>query len=177
MLPYLRKPSPLAGVFSCAILLAPPGSYASDPPERGKAPPAPAQVATSPSVVNLPSHPEGASAAGASAKVLVRQLNIKGNTRFSTSALLSQTRWQPNQELDLAQLQQLAQQIQAFYHEQGYFLARAYLPPQHNTGGSITIEILEARYGKVDVNNPQGQAKARHLAGVLLYRSGPKPRQ
>ncbi len=168
MLPYVRKPSPLAGVFSCAILLAPVSVYAADPPERGKAPLAPAQVATPPSVASPAPAAAAAGATGGAAKVVVRQVNIKSNTLFPESVLLAKTGWVANQELDLAQLQQMAQQIQEFYHKQGFFLARAYLPPQNNSDGSVTIEVLEAHYGKIVLNNPQQLANRQ-----VAYLTGP----
>ncbi|MEN9867661.1 MAG: hypothetical protein RL748_3251 [Pseudomonadota bacterium] len=156
MLPHVRKPGPLAGVvkFVAVSCLGIAPCMAAEPPERGKAPIAPAQVTPPTAVISVPSSNLPPAAPGG-ARVVVRTLQIKGNTRFLASLLLAKTGWVANQELDLAGLQQLALNIQDYYHQQGFFLTRAYLPPQHNTEGNVTIEVLEAHYGKVVVTNPQ----------------------
>ena len=90
--------------------------------------------------------------------------------------MLAQAGFAANSELDLAQLQQMAQKIQEYFQAKGFFLTRAYLPPQRNTDGMVTIEILEARYGKVQVNNPA--ALASHQVGWLKHelKAGEMPR-
>jgi hemolysin activation/secretion protein len=45
--------------------------------------------------------------------------------------------------LNLAELQEAANAITQLYHQSGYFLARAYLPKQDVTAGSVTIAISE----------------------------------
>lgn len=108
-------------------------------------------------------------------KALVRALQIKGNTRFDNQILLAQTGFVANTELDLAQLQQMAQKVQDYYQAQGFFLARAWLPPQHDADGMVTIEILEARYGKVQVNNPSSLASRQVAWLTRELKSGETP--
>lgn len=174
---------PLLGVVCCASILTQGSALAADVPERGKAPLGQTQVTPPPvatpgvsRVISLPSATASGSQADAGPKVLVRQLRIKGNTRFSESVLLAQTGFVANSELDLATLQQMAQKVQDYFQAQGFFLTRAYLPPQHNADGEVTIEILEARYGKVQVNNPAALANAQVTWLTQDLKSGETPR-
>lgn len=87
---------PLLGVVCCASLLTQATVLAADVPERGKAPLGPAQVspgaaaeppAAVPAPAATPSNqlvtvPAGNAAQAGGPKVMVRQLQIKGNTRF-----------------------------------------------------------------------------------------------
>ncbi|MHB8564929.1 MAG: ShlB/FhaC/HecB family hemolysin secretion/activation protein [Acidiferrobacteraceae bacterium] len=53
----------------------------------------------------------------------------------------------------LAQLDALAHKISHYYHQHGYFLSYAYIPPQTLKHGTVHIAILEARYGKTTLQN------------------------
>lgn len=92
----------------------------------------------------------------------VKAFVIEGNQVFSDQelqALLDDLR---GQELDLGGLRDAAQRITAHYQQQGYLLARAFLPAQEIDGGVVRIEVMEGRYGRVELNN---QSRARD--GVL----------
>ena len=56
-------------------------------------------------------------------------------------------------ELTLSQLDELAGRITDYYHNQGYPLARAIIPAQTISGGVVRMEIIEARYGKINLDN------------------------
>jgi len=47
-------------------------------------------------------------------------------------------------------LREVVQRITALYREQGYFLARAVLPPQDVTDGVITVRVLEGQLDSAD---------------------------
>jgi hemolysin activation/secretion protein len=132
---------------------------AAEPTERGKAAPGATALAPRPVPIALPATSDKVAAGGP--KVQVRLLAIKGNTVFDSAMLLAQTGFVANGTYDLAQLQQMAQKVQDYYQSQGYFLTRAYLPQQHNDEGRVMIEVLEARYGKVDLQNPANLAARR----------------
>ncbi|CAN7212910.1 ShlB/FhaC/HecB family hemolysin secretion/activation protein [Aquipseudomonas alcaligenes] len=109
------------------------------PPTDGVLPePAPARPALS-----LPSD----------VKVRVTAFRITGAREFSEAHLLALLADSTDRELSLAQLQGLAERITAHYREQGYLLARAYLPAQDIQDGLLTIAVLEGRLGKIDVDN------------------------
>lgn len=109
------------------------------PPTDGVLPePAPARPALS-----LPSD----------VKVHVSAFRITGAREFSEAHLLELLADSTDRELSLAQLQGLAERITAHYREQGYLLARAYLPAQDIKDGLLTIAVLEGRLGKVQLDN------------------------
>jgi hemolysin activation/secretion protein len=54
-------------------------------------------------------------------------------------------------ELTLADIESLAARITALYRENGYILARTYVPAQEIRGGVVEIAVLEGRVGKIDI--------------------------
>ncbi|MCL6250838.1 ShlB/FhaC/HecB family hemolysin secretion/activation protein [Altererythrobacter sp. KTW20L] len=92
-----------------------------------------------------------ASAAGPSVQVNV--LRISGQTLYSEAELIEASGFVPGTLLNLIQLQTLAAEITAFYNSRGYFLSQAYLPAQDVSSGSVTIAVVEARYGEVSIDN------------------------
>ena len=85
--------------------------------------------------------------------VRVNMLQVTGQSIFSDTDLVAASGFVTGGDFNLRQLRQLAARISAFYNERGYFLAQAYLPPQDLSGGSVTIAVIEGRYGKIGLNN------------------------
>lgn len=54
-------------------------------------------------------------------------------------------------DVNLAELQALAQAITAQYREHGYFLAQAIVPVQQVKDGVVEISVIEGRLGQVNV--------------------------
>ena len=99
------------------------------------------------------SAPQAAITTGpAGPKIAVGSLRLSGMSRFSESELIAATSFKPNSQLDLNDLHGLAAQITNYYNARGYFLAQAYVPAQDITGGSVTITVIEGRYGKIGLN-------------------------
>lgn len=86
-------------------------------------------------------------------KLQIKAFRITGAREFSEAHLLALLADSTDRELSLAQLQGLAERITAHYREQGYLLARAYLPAQDIKDGLLTIAVLEGRLGKVQLDN------------------------
>lgn len=86
-------------------------------------------------------------------KLQIKAFRITGAREFSEAHLLALLADSTDRELSLAQLQGLAERITAHYREQGYLLARAYLPAQDIRDGLLTIAVLEGRLGKVQLDN------------------------
>ncbi|RYE64723.1 MAG: ShlB/FhaC/HecB family hemolysin secretion/activation protein, partial [Oxalobacteraceae bacterium] len=110
-----------------------------------------------------------ADSSDAGPSVSVAALHITGNTKFSESELLATTGFVPGTALTLPQLRALAGRISSYYQARGYFLAQAYLPAQDVDAGTITIAVIEGRYGKIDVRNAARLADripARVLRGL-----------
>lgn len=117
--------------------------------------------------IDRPAAPVVADAGGA--EVRVDALEVTGQTLFSEQQLVAASGFRPGSALNLSDLRALAARITRFYNERGYFVAQAYLPAQDVTGGSVTIAIVEGRYGSVAINNQAalsgGQARGA-LAGI-----------
>jgi hemolysin activation/secretion protein len=88
-----------------------------------------------------------------SAPFMVQSIQIVGNTLFDTPTLLALVAQAQGQMLTLPQLGELATRITAYYQSRGYPLARAIIPAQTITQGVLRIEVIEARYGKVSLDN------------------------
>jgi hemolysin activation/secretion protein len=57
----------------------------------------------------------------------------------------------PKDSLTLQQLQEIAASVAQYYRERGFFLVRAYIPPQTIHDGIVHIRILEGILGNVSV--------------------------
>lgn len=83
--------------------------------------------------------------------IVVKTFTLAGPiTAFTPAQLQTALAGFVNRPLSLAELQEAANAITQLYRQSGYFLARAYLPKQDVTAGSVTIAITE---GLLDANN------------------------
>lgn len=83
----------------------------------------------------------------------VKRIAITGNTLFDTATLHALVADVEGKNLTLAQLDEVAGRITDYYQRHGYPLARAIIPAQTIKDGVVTIEVIEARYGKVRLDN------------------------
>lgn len=83
--------------------------------------------------------------------MLVKKFRVTGNTVISARRLESLIRSEEGKELSLEELREVASRITDYYATQGYFLARAYLPPQDVREGVIEIAVLEGYVGGIEV--------------------------
>lgn len=105
--------------------------------------------------LNLPDAPADP-AADAGPRLQVNGFTLEGNSALGSEELLGLLADLPGKELSVGQLQAAANRITRRYREQGYPLARAYLPAQEIEGGVVKIAVLEGRYGEIKVDNPMG---------------------
>jgi hemolysin activation/secretion protein len=88
-----------------------------------------------------------------SAPFLVKTLLISGNTRFDTATLHALVAQAEGRSLTLAELHAFVARLSDYYHEHGYPLARAIVPAQTIASGIVRIDIIEARYGQITLEN------------------------
>jgi hemolysin activation/secretion protein len=88
-----------------------------------------------------------------SAPFLVKRIRIKGNVAIATATLHALVRDAEGKSLTLSQLYDLAALITDYYHHHGYPLARAIIPAQTIQEGEVEIDIIEAHYGKIELEN------------------------
>ncbi len=131
-------------------------------------PPPPEQPAAIPEIQTAPRATEpDTGATGRS--VVVNALHVTGQSLYSEADLTAASGFTPGASLNLAELRALAARIADYYNKRGYFLTQAYLPPQDITSGSVTIAVVEARYGEVAISNTSNlhDGVARGLLGGL----------
>lgn len=164
--------------LTAAVLALPLAALAAGPttPDAGTllqqlkpvAPPEPAS--TQPPVLKPPA--KAAQTARPSAPFLVRAIRISGNTLFDTATLHTLVADAEGQPLTLAQLEAVAERITTYYQTHGQPLARAIVPAQTVREGTLTIEVVEARYGQVSLSN-QSRVRSGLLQNMLSpLRSG-----
>ena len=86
-------------------------------------------------------------------KILVKSLQVTGQTLYSEAPLIAIAGFIPERELTLTELRAMATKIADYYHLHGYFVAQAFLPAQDIKDGAVTIEVIEGRYGNITVRN------------------------
>jgi len=109
--------------------------------------------APSPSGTGLTIKPTEATGLPPSASFLVQSIQITGNTLFDTAALHAVVADEQGQSLTLAQLGELAARITSYYQNNDYPLARAIISAQTIASGIVRIEVIEASYGKISLDN------------------------
>jgi hemolysin activation/secretion protein len=125
----------------------------SGTPLREMQQPVPAPAKPAPPVPRIETPERPALTAPAATRFQVKVIRVTGNTVFSAAQLEALVSEFAGRELGLAELQEAAARITRFYRENGYPVARAYLPAQDVRDGVVEIAVLEGRYGKVELDN------------------------
>ena len=84
---------------------------------------------------------------------LIKEFNFIGNTVFSNDELNKLVESYKNQQLGMNKLKEITSIVTKYYRDNGYFVARAYLPQQTIKDGIIEIAIIEGTYGGFDLKN------------------------
>lgn len=156
-------------LFSAALLALSQSAFAQIPPGAGgqmqQIPPEPVLKKAAPQIriepVGTP-----ASTAADSVKIPVNSLNVTGQSLYSEAELIALTEFKPGSEVSLAELRAMAAKIANHYRRNGYFVAQAYLPAQDIRDGSVTIAVIEGRYGSVTLRNQTNLSDGR-VNGLL----------
>jgi hemolysin activation/secretion protein len=101
-----------------------------------------------------------------SAPFLTTKFQIIGNTLFDTQILHALVADAEGKQLILSQLDELATRITKYYNDHNYPLARAIIPAQTIQSGVVRIEVIEARYGMVSLDN-KSQVKDSLVAAIV----------
>lgn len=86
-------------------------------------------------------------------RIAVKAIRVTGNSVFAAHDLEALVADLIGDEHTLAELDQGAARITAYYRERGYVVARAYLPEQEIKDGVIVINVLEGLVGQQRVDN------------------------
>ncbi len=106
---------------------------------------------------------------GAGPSFFVKKVKIEGNTLFSNEILDPIVDLgEEGLELTLGLLSLMAQEVSAHYSQEGYFLAKAYIPEQELIDDTVVMKIDEGKIGKISV-----EKNKRTNAADLLKRMRP----
>lgn len=97
---------------------------------------------------------------------IVKRIQITGNTLLPHGRLRSLVIGYEGKMLTLSDLGDLADRISAAYLRAGYPLVRVYVPAQTLADGVVKLAVVEARYGKVALQN-QSAVKDGPLQSTL----------
>lgn len=124
------------------------------------------------SKLELNIEPEEKGSPQSTARFLVKHIDITGNTELPTELLHAAVAPSEGKELSLGDLDALALQISGIYHKHGYPLATAYVPAQTVKDGTVRIDVAEARYGAVTINNQSYVSNRVLNASLAPLKSG-----
>jgi hemolysin activation/secretion protein len=102
----------------------------------------------------------------------LKSIQIVGNTAFDTETLHTLVADAEGTSLTLVQLHERVARITDYYQRHGYPLARAIIPQQVIDSGIVRIEIIEARYGKISLENTSRVHDSLLLSTLSPLQSG-----
>lgn len=100
--------------------------------------PAPSETITVPS-----SEPQQMPAEAASIKFVLKEIQLSGNTAFSTGQLASYWKDMLGKEILLADVFELAKKLTVKYRESGYILSQVIVPVQDIQNGIVKLKVIE----------------------------------
>lgn len=83
----------------------------------------------------------------------VKAIELIGNRELPLASLSPLVADAAGKSLTLPELEAIAQRVTKFYRANGYFVARAYIPAQEVSGGTIRIRVVEGNYGQFILKN------------------------
>ncbi len=89
---------------------------------------------------------------GAGPKFIVKKIEVKGNTLIDDATLASILEVGDGLEVTLGILHLIAQEITSLYAMEGYILTRVYVPEQEIVNGTVTLQVVEGKLGKIEVS-------------------------
>jgi hemolysin activation/secretion protein len=112
-------------------------------------------------------------------RITVTQFVFTGNTVFDDAALQPLVAPYLNKPISLGQLYEAADAVAEFYAHKGYTLANVAVPAQKVTGGTVTLEVIEGRVGRIDFDGNHRyhddvlHSYVSHTQPGQVYQSGP----
>ena len=102
-------------------------------------------------------------------KFQLNSVTFEGNRVILTDKLQSLVQKYIGQTIDVPTLNEIANVITAYYEKKGYFLSKAYVPPQTIKDGQVIIKIREGRLGDVIIkgNNRYDEEGIRNTLKIV----------
>jgi hemolysin activation/secretion protein len=99
--------------------------------------------------------------------VVVKKINISGNTLITESELQAVIDSYRNRPLTMDELQRAADAIVQFYLDRGY-LVRTILPKQDVTEGTVRIQVIESSFSGSEI---EGKAEGKRITESRLKKT------
>lgn len=84
-------------------------------------------------------------------RISIESIEFEGNEAIPSDEIGSWIEDWLEKKLTILDIYKICKTIDQRYAERGYFLARAYPPPQEIKGGRLTVRILEGRIGSIRI--------------------------
>jgi hemolysin activation/secretion protein len=98
--------------------------------------------------------------------LLVRHFKVEGTELVSEAEIRDIVAPYENRKLTLAQIYEAADKITTLYRDKGYLLAKAYVPAQNATRGTLKIKVVPGKYGTIALQN-NSLVRDAFLHGVI----------
>lgn len=160
------------------LLVSPAFAQLSTRPDAGTILETPRQIPTLPEPGGPPAVvvpvPPPAATFDRSVQLTPAAFRVQGNTLIAEADIQGVLQPYVGKSIDMAGLLQAAAAVRQLYRERGYILTEAYLPQQQfsATGGTVTIQVLEARVGKATVRL-EGSGLSPTLADSIVRQALP----
>ncbi|TAJ75545.1 MAG: ShlB/FhaC/HecB family hemolysin secretion/activation protein [Gallionellaceae bacterium] len=102
-------------------------------------------------------------------RIAIKAIHVTGNRVFGADVLERVVAHWAGAGHTLADLDEAAASITAYYRQRGYLLAQAYLPEQEIADGILVISVIEGQIGQVNIDNRSrlsDKAGRKHLDRV-----------
>ena len=107
------------------------------------------------------------SAPSAGPSLTVKAFRFEGNHLYSSSQLSAVIQSYVDRSVQFSDLQEASAQIAQFYRRLGW-VVKTQLPPQDIANGVVTIEVIEAKFGRVKLDGPLSQrVKSEKILAIL----------
>ncbi len=110
---------------------------------------------------------------GAGPRFIIKKIEVKGNTLIDDAILAPVLETGDGMEVTLGILHLIAQEISALYAMNGYILTRAYVPEQEIENGTVTIQVVEGKLGKIEVSGNKRFEQEEILARLQPLQDNP----
>jgi hemolysin activation/secretion protein len=102
-----------------------------------------------------------------SKKITIDRFVLSGNSLFDDSVLLGVIGKYTGTPITIEDLYQAADEVQAFYRQQGYLLASVYIPAQKVSSGTVRLEIIEGRISGIRIEGELESYRADFLINMF----------
>lgn len=144
-------------ILSCATVMAAPVSTPDAGSifrgQQGNTPAMPEKQASS---IEVGGQQKEVASVAVGPKFPVNGFHITGQSIFTEDKLVSLISDSAGKELTLVEVQGLADRITKYLHDQGYLVAKAYVPAQDIKDGVVEITVIVGQYGKINIRNHSG---------------------